>query len=120
MTEKRCKDYGLKCLQCPHWNKWSNYCTKWKITISTSGDGMSEKRFTILSSSIDYYEYWDTKEEKGLTKDEVVELLNALHEENIALKYKNELLQDELKQCKAVIDNKWSEYLKEKELICDD
>lgn len=46
--------------------------------------------------------------------------LNNLHEENIALKYKNELLQDELKQCKAVIDKKWMEYLKEKELICDD
>ena len=46
--------------------------------------------------------------------------LNNLHEENISLKYKNELLQDELKQCKAVIDKKWREYLKEKELICDD
>lgn len=24
----KCKDYGLKC---PYWNKWSNYCTKFKI-----------------------------------------------------------------------------------------
>lgn len=27
----KCKDYGLKCLKCPYWNKWSRYCTKWKI-----------------------------------------------------------------------------------------
>lgn len=33
-----CKDYGLKCLKCPYWNHWTNFCTKWKITTSTSGD----------------------------------------------------------------------------------
>ena len=27
----KCKDYGLNCLKCPYWNKWSRYCTKWKI-----------------------------------------------------------------------------------------
>lgn len=30
MTNK-CKDYGLKCLKCPYWNHYSNYCTKYKI-----------------------------------------------------------------------------------------
>ena len=29
MTE--CKEYGLKCLKCPFWNKYSNYCTKFRI-----------------------------------------------------------------------------------------
>lgn len=27
----KCKDYGLNCLKCPYWNKWSQYCTRWKI-----------------------------------------------------------------------------------------
>lgn len=26
--EKKCQDYGLKCLKCPYWNKYSRYCTK--------------------------------------------------------------------------------------------
>ena len=38
-----------------------------------------------------------------------------LVKENEQLKNQNELLSDELEQCKAVIDNKWSEYLKKKE-----
>lgn len=45
-------------------------------------------------------------------KEKIQELL----EENNELKYKNELLSDELEQCKAVINKKWDEYLKKKEL----
>ena len=32
MTE-HCNDYGLNCFNCPFWNKYSNYCTKFKIKI---------------------------------------------------------------------------------------
>lgn len=42
--------------------------------------------------------------------------LNRLTEENEQLKYQNELLSDELEQCKALINKKWSEYLQKKEL----
>ena len=65
--------------------------------------------------------------------NQVIIELNNLHEENLALKradtitdletqisrlkYENELLKDELEQCRAVIDKKWSEYLKKKEVI---
>lgn len=51
---------------------------------------------------------------KGLEYDEVISLLNALHEENEQLKIQNELLSDELEQCKAVIDKRWKEYLDKK------
>ena len=37
---------------------------------------MTEKRFKQFTSSIDYYEFWDTVDEKGLTKEDVVDLLN--------------------------------------------
>ena len=39
-----------------------------------------------------------------------------LQRENRQLKHQNELLSDELEQCRAVIDNRWSEYLQKKEL----
>ena len=39
---------------------------------------------------------------------------NRLAEENEQLKRENELLSDELEQCKAVIDNRWKEYLDKK------
>ena len=48
--------------------------------------------------------------------ENIVALLNELYEENEQLKHQNELLSDELEQCKAVINKKWSEYLKKKEL----
>ena len=38
-----------------------------------------------------------------------------IQKENEQLKHQNELLSDELEQCKAVINKKWSEYLKKKE-----
>ena len=40
-----------------------------------------------------------------------------LQRENEQLKYQTAMLKEELEQCKAVIDNKWSEYLQRKELI---
>ena len=40
-----------------------------------------------------------------------------IQKENEQLKHQNELLQEELEQCKAVIDKRWNEYLKKKELI---
>ena len=42
--------------------------------------------------------------------------LNKLEKENKELKIKNDLLSDELEQAKAVINKKWDEYLKKKEL----
>ena len=45
----------------------------------------------------------------------IVDFLNYLNDENEELKHQNELLSDELEQCKAVINKKWSEYLKKKE-----
>ena len=60
-----------------------------------------------------------------LRNDNATDILNVLNsqenqiwelkEENEQLKNQNELLSDELEQCKAVIDNKWGEYLKKKE-----
>ena len=47
---------------------------------------MSEKRFAKLSSSIDYYIIWDTKEEKGYTEEEIVDKLNELNDENEQLR----------------------------------
>jgi len=41
-------------------------------------------------------------------------ILNDLYDENEQLKRDNELLSDELEQCKAVIDNRWKEYLDKK------
>ena len=45
--------------------------------------------------------------------------INKLADENEELKHQNELLSDELEQCKAVINKKWSEYLKKKEIEND-
>lgn len=42
-------------------------------------------------------------------------VLEQLCQDNIELQHKNKLLTDELEECKAVIDNRWSEYLKKKE-----
>ena len=49
---------------------------------------MSEKRFSKLSSSIDYFDVWDSVEEKGYTVDEVVDLLNNYEIENNKLTQK--------------------------------
>lgn len=34
-SDAGCKDYGLNCLKCSYWNKWSQYCTKRKIWIES-------------------------------------------------------------------------------------
>ena len=72
----------------------------------------------------------------GEDKEDMVDLLNDLSDENEEFKKalvelkeigdyqegrikelndENDQLQEELEQCKAVIDNRWSEYLKKKE-----
>ena len=48
--------------------------------------------------------------------NDVLDKLNEVAQEKEQLKIQNELLQEELRQCKAVIDKQWGEYLKEKEL----
>ena len=78
---------------------------------------MTEKRFT--SKVVDWWHDVDKVRvvfDKGewIDADGCAILLNALHEENEQLKNQNELLSDELEQCKAVIDYRWSEYLKKK------
>ena len=82
---------------------------------------MTKKRFTLNTDSSDRY-YQITDEFTGNVFDvyklnmceTLCELLNALHEENEQLKRENELLSDELEQCKAVIENRWKEYLDKK------
>ena len=52
----------------------------------------------------------------GLYDNKTEKENEQLKKENKELKIKNDLLSDELEQCKAVINKKWSEYLKKKEL----
>jgi len=83
---------------------------------------MAEKRFKVTNISSNGMTglFWLGKDK--LSVYDVVKLLNELfedvkrlEEENEQLKNQNELLSDELEQCKAVIDYRWSEYLKKKE-----
>ena len=83
---------------------------------------MTENQFKVTNISSNGMTglFWLGKDK--LSVYDVVKLLNELFgdvkrlgEENGQLKNQNELLSDELEQCKAVIDNKWSEYLKKKE-----
>ena len=94
---------------------------------------MTEKRFTTDNGSHEDVCLVDnlTKKEYESNFEDMVSLMNdiwnqtqrfekhnqRLEKENKQLKYQNELLSDELEKCKAVIDNKWSEYLKKKELL---
>lgn len=48
---------------------------------------------------------------------ELFDEYTKLKEKNKELKIENDLLSDELEQAKAVINKKWNEYLKKKELI---
>ena len=59
-------------------------------------------------------EYWQMIYENSMSAKENEDMLNRLFEENEQLKRENELLSDELEQCKAVIDNRWEEYLDKK------
>lgn len=62
---------------------------------------MVERRFTELTSSIDYYKVWDDVEEVGLTVDEVVNTLNDLSRENLVLKQELKDVRGEL----VMLDN---------------
>lgn len=74
------------------------------------------KRFSIIHSYLGMYTVFDNEEGRWLSSREVMDLLNQVTDENRELKYKNELLSDELEQCKAVIEKRWSEYLRKREL----
>jgi hypothetical protein len=67
---------------------------------------MTDERFTVDSDG----KYWDRIEKRYVTIDNLFTLVEKLDREN-------EQLKEELLQCKAVINKKWSEYLKKKELI---
>ena len=80
---------------------------------------MTEKRFTIDVENNNYENAFFLGDKFICYEDDydsILKLLNVLHEENQRLKYQNEMLSDELEQCKAVIDKKWSEYLKKKSI----
>ena len=83
---------------------------------------MTEKRFTVTQTTFGSGIY-DYQAENELCESydedaygEVCKKLNEFDKENKELKIKNGLLSDELEQAKAVIDKKWDEYLKKKEL----
>ena len=82
---------------------------------------MTEKRYKLSEPNGAYlidddkpYAHWINDDDK------IVDLLNSLADENKQLKHQNELLSDELEQCKAVIDKRWREYLKKKEELEND
>lgn len=88
---------------------------------------------TVEHMNNQYWKYKQLKEENEqlkeilgfLKNDNAEDILNVLNsqenkiwelkQENEQLKHQNELLSDELEQCRAVIDKQWSEYLKKKE-----
>lgn len=81
------------------------------------------KRFTI---TLDFEEHHRQIRDNGHVimgcfvepqAEVIVDLLNRLNDENRWLKYENEILSEELEQCKAVIEKRWSEYLRKKGLI---
>jgi len=77
----------------------------------TGQDGMSVEELCNIASAL------HCKCEELESVLEVYEdSLNKLEKENKELKIKNDLLSDELEQAKAVINKKWDEYLKKKEL----
>lgn len=81
---------------------------------------MTEKRFTINQGYNDRY-IFDNVLNEIIAFSQVCNRLNEqvqkiynLEKENEQLKIQNKMLSDELEQAKAVIDCKWSEYLKKK------
>ena len=73
------------------------------------------KRFTINGKEIiQNKQVWCVANSEHCA-DVIATAMNELAEENEQLKYQNEMLSDELQQCKAVINKKWSKYLKKKE-----
>ena len=80
-------------------------------------DSMTEKRFQWIYIKDNTLELRDNGIVKVFNNERLEELLNDLNDENEQLKSENELLSDELLQCKAVINKKWSEYLQKKGLM---
>lgn len=62
----------------------------------------------------------DNQEDTFLNWEGVVNKLNEQQSNINKLQYENELLKDENEQYKALLENKWSEYLKKKELFDDE
>ena len=77
---------------------------------------MTKKRFGVINISKNGMKGLFQLGNDNLSVYDVARLVNELLEENEQLKQQNKLLEEELKQCRAVIDKRWSEYLKEKEL----
>lgn len=78
---------------------------------------MKTDKYCKSPTTTDHYASLFYKDGKALTNKEVVDTLNnqdkKIKEQQILI----EVLQDEVEQHKAVIDKKWSEYLKKKEVI---
>ena len=72
---------------------------------------MSEKRFSKLSSSIDYFDVWDSVEEKGYTVDELVDKLNKQQATiNNQKKELDRLRKELVKVIARQIPNNYAEY----------
>jgi hypothetical protein len=42
-----CDEYGLGCMKCPLWNKYCNFCTKYKIYSTMSDEHLGRKRLDV-------------------------------------------------------------------------
>ena len=79
---------------------------------------MTEKRFIIAICGDGKLGIRDLTTLNEYTSErQVADYMNRITDENEQLKNQNELLQEELEQCKAVIDKRWNEYLMKKKLI---
>ena len=67
-----------------------------------------EEEFTCMG----FVNALNTLQQRGTENGKIAA---QLLKENEQLKYQNEMLSDELQQCKAVINKEWSKYLKKKE-----
>ena len=89
--------------------------TKKRFTISQNGD-LFTVRDTVENKPMGVFEFKEDEFPVYFCFHKIIDLMNDLSDENEKLKHHNELLSDELEQCKAVINKKWSEYLKKKGL----
>lgn len=86
---------------------------------------MTEKHFEVQYDGWRYFHVADTINERCIARldtkgdaDAFLEIIKdyeELKQENRQLKYENEMLKEENEQNKALIQNKWTEYLKKKE-----
>ena len=111
MSGKRFENVGKDIFQ---YNEW--YC-------SAGGEHCAEVIAEALNILIE--ENNELKQSNKYLQGQLEDYSNVeidnieLRDENQQLKNQNELLQEELEQCRAVIDKRWSEYLKQKELEND-